>query len=51
MYFINVDELANPHVASDHNAAQPLQPRSKTESPRSQKSYPTRKPTEQNWQH
>jgi len=50
MYFINVHKLANPDVVSDHNSAQPLQPRSQTASPRGHKSYPTRNPTEQKWQ-
>jgi len=50
MDFINVHKLANPDVASDRNSAQPLQPRSQTESPRSHKSYLSRKPTEQKWQ-
>jgi len=50
MYFIDVNELADPDVVSDHNSAQPLQPRSQTESSWSQKSYPTRNPTEQKWQ-
>jgi hypothetical protein len=50
MYFINVYKLADPHVVSDHNSAEPLQPRSQTESPRGHKSYLTHKPAEQNWQ-
>ena len=50
MYFINVYKLANPHVTSDHNSAQPVQPRSQTESSRGHKSDPTREPTEQNWE-
>jgi hypothetical protein len=47
MYFINVYKLANPDVVSDRNSAEPLQPRSQTESPRGNKSYPARKPTKQ----
>src|SRR5580704_5383328 len=50
MYFINVDKLANPDVASHHNSAQPLQPRSQTKPAGSQEGYPTRKPIEQKWQ-
>jgi hypothetical protein len=50
MYFINVYKLANPDVISDHNSAEPLQPRSQPESPRGHKSYPARKPTNQQWQ-
>src|SRR5208337_4854865 len=34
MYFIDIDKLANPDVFPDRNSAQPLQPRSQTESPR-----------------
>jgi hypothetical protein len=50
MYFIDVNKLANPNVFSNRNSAQPLEPRTQTESSRCQKSYPTCKPTEQKWQ-
>lgn len=49
MYFIDVHKLANPDVSPDLNSAQPLQPRSHTESTGRHKSYLARKPTEQNW--
>jgi hypothetical protein len=47
MYFINVHKLADPDIFSDHNSAQPVQPRPQTKSSRRQKSYSTRKPIEQ----
>jgi hypothetical protein len=50
MQFINVHKLTNPDVLANHHSAQPLQPRSRTESPGGHKSDPTRKPTQQNWQ-
>src|SRR5580704_8949449 len=51
MYLINVHKLSYPDVASNRNSAHPMQPRSQAESSRSYKGHPTRKPTEQNWQH
>jgi hypothetical protein len=50
MYFINVHKLANPDILSDHNSAQPVQPRSQTESSRRQKSDSTHQPIQQKWQ-
>src|ERR1700722_808720 len=49
--FIEVDKLADPDVFSDGNAAQPLQPGSRTESAWRHKSYLARESTEQNWQY
>ena len=50
MYFIDVNKLADPDIASDHNSAPPLQPRSEGLSSWSYKGYPTSEPSEQNWQ-
>jgi hypothetical protein len=50
VYFVNVYKLPNPDIASDDNSADPLQPRTQTESPRGYKSDPTREPGEQKWQ-
>ncbi len=49
--FIYVDKLADPDVFPYGDAAQPLQPGSRTESAWRHKSYFPRESTEQNWQY
>lgn len=50
MNLIEVNKLADPDILPDRDAAQPLQPRPHTESPRRHEGYFARKPAEQNWQ-